>query len=185
VQALRQRQMRNFVCLLMLSQGVPMLLMGDEFARTQGGNNNAYCQDNELSWVDWGLAQKNAGLVRFTAHMIGLRKRHFALGREQFVSRVSWHGTKPGDPDWTGHKRTLAMQLHGAGGSPTFYVLFNAHWEPQRFLLPGVDGQHRWRRLVDTNLPAPDDIVEERNAVPLDPADHYVCAPRSTVVLMA
>jgi glycogen operon protein len=185
VNALRQRQMRNFLTMTLLSQGVPMILMGDEFGRSQQGNNNAYCQDNEISWVDWNLADQNAGLLRFTRMMIALRKKHFALSREQFVNRVSWHGTRVGDPDWTGNSRTLAFHLHGWHGRPDFFVMFNAHWEWQRFMLPPHDGQWRWRRLVDTNLDAPDDIVEELNAVALRPADHYVMAPRSAVILMA
>jgi glycogen operon protein len=184
VQALRQRQMRNFLALMLISQGVPFLTMGDEFARTQQGNNNAYCQDNEISWVDWGAAQKHAGLTRFTAMMIALRKRYFTLGREQFLSRVTWHGTKLGDPDWTGQSRTLALQLQGGQGQPHFHVMLNAHWEPHRFQLPAIDGHHRWRRVVDTNLPSPDDIVEEKNGVPLNPGDHYVVSPRSTVLLI-
>src|SRR5260370_5502252 len=97
--------MRNLLTLLFVSQGVPFLSHGDEFGRTQNGNNNAYCQDNETSWVDWSLAEKNAGLLRFTRLMIALRKRHFALSREQFVNRVTWHGTKVGDPDCTGQPR--------------------------------------------------------------------------------
>src|SRR5262249_51175742 len=94
VQTLRQRQMRNFTTILLLSQGVPLLLMGDEFARTQQGNNNAYCQDNEISWVDWALEKKNAGLVRFVTQLIALRKKYFAMSREQFMARVVWHGVK-------------------------------------------------------------------------------------------
>jgi glycogen operon protein len=177
--------MRNFLTLLMISQGVPSLLQGDEFARTQEGNNNAYCQDNEISWVDWNVADANADLLRFTRLMIMLRKKHFALTREQFVNRVSWHGTKIGDPDWTGQTRTLAFQLHGWHGHPGFYVIFNAHWEWQKFVLPPHEGQWRWRRMLDTNLASPHDIVEEMEAVPLRPADHYVAAPRSAVILIA
>jgi glycogen operon protein len=184
INALRQRQMRNFFTLLMISQGVPFILQGDEFGRTQEGNNNAYCQDNELSWVDWNLAEKNAGLLRFTRMMIALRKKYFALSREQFVNRVSWHGAQVGDPDWTGQKRTLAFQLHGWHAQPDVYVLFNAHWEWQKFCLPPHDGQWRWKRLVDTNLPVPKDILEEQDAVPLKPADHYIAAPRSAVILI-
>src|SRR5262249_40568259 len=120
-----------------------------------------------------------------TSLLIALRRRHFALGREQFVNRVTWHGTKPGDPDWTGQKRVLAFQLHGGAGRPHFFVLFNAHWEWQKIFLPPVDGQWRWRRLLDTNLPSPDDVVEEKDAVPLSPGDHYTSAPRSAVILMA
>jgi isoamylase len=114
-----------------------------------------------------------------------LRKKYFALGREEFVNRVSWHGTSVGNPDWTGQKRTLAFQLHGWQGRPHLYVLFNAHWEWQKFALPPHDGQWRWRRLVDTNLPVPEDIVEEAAAVPLQPADHYIAAPRSAVILVS
>jgi glycogen operon protein len=185
INALRQRQMRNFLTMLLISQGVPLLLNGDELGRTQNGNNNAYCQDNETSWVDWSLAQQNAGLVRFARLMIALRKRHFALSREQFVNRVSWHGTKVGDPDWTGQRRALAFQLHGWHGQPDLYVVFNAHGEWQRFNLPPRDGQWRWKRLVDTNLPGPDDIVEEKDAVLLRPADHYIVSPQSAVILIA
>lgn len=184
VNALRQRQLRNFLTMLMISQGVPLLLNGDEFGRTQNGNNNSYCQDNATSWVDWNLAQKNASLLRFTRLLIALRKKHFALSREQFVQRVAWHGTRVGDPDWTGQSRALAFHLHGSHNLPDFYVIFNAHWDWQRFFLPPPGGR-RWRRLVDTNLPMPEDIVEDRDAVPINPGDHYVVAPRSVVVLIA
>jgi glycogen operon protein len=171
--------------MILISQGVPFLLQGDEFGRTQNGNNNAYCQDNDLSWVDWGLAEKNAGLLRFTKMMIALRKQHFALNREEFVNRVSWHGTQPGDPDWSGLKRVLAFQLHGWHERPDLCVLFNSHWEWQKFNLPPHDGQWRWKRLVDTNLASPIDIVEEKDAIPLKPADHYFAAPRSAVILIS
>ena len=160
-----------------------MILGGDEIGRTQEGNNNAYCQDNETSWVDWTLAEKNAGLLRFTRMMIALRRRHFALTREQFVGRVSWHGTKVGEPDWTGQKRLLALHLAAAPGQPDLFALFNARWEWQKFALPPARG--RWRRLVDTNLPSPDDIVEVKDAVVLRPSDQYTAAPRSAVVLVA
>jgi glycogen operon protein len=182
---LRQKQMRNFMSILLISQGVPFITQGDEFARTQQGNNNSYCQDNEISWVDWSLAERNFGLLRFTRMMIALRRRHFALSREQFVNRVSWHGPRLGDPDWTGKSRTLAFQMHGWHQQPEIYVMFNAHWEPVTFRLPPHDGQWRWRRLVDTNLPSPEDIAEESEAVPLHPADHYVMSPRSTVILIS
>jgi isoamylase len=182
INAVRQRQMRNFFTMLLVSQGVPFLLHGDEFARTQRGNNNAYCQDNDISWVDWSLTRKNAGLVRFVRLMIALRKRHFALSREQFLNRVSWHGVQVCDPDWTGQSRTLAFHLHGRHVHPDLFVLFNAHWESRRFNLPPTNGQ--WKRLVDTNLPSPDDIVEEQNAVALRPADHYIMSPRSAVILI-
>lgn len=185
IQALRLKQMKNFLSMLFLSQGVPFLLAGDEFGRTQKGNNNAYCQDNETSWVDWELAERNAGLLRFTKMMIALRKRRFALSREQFINRITWHGSRIGNPDWTGQGRALAFQMHGWHGQPDFYVMFNAHWETQGFHIPPHDGQWRWRRLVDTNLPAGDDILEEKDAIPLRPADFYLVAPRSAVILVS
>ncbi len=183
--ALRQRQMKNFLAILMVSQGVPFLSQGDEFARTQNGNNNAYCQDNATTWVDWRLAETNADLLRFTRMMIALRSKHFALSREEFVNRTSWHGTRLGNPDWTGQSRALAFQMHSWHNQPEIFVMFNAHWEPQRFMLPNRDWQRRWRRLVDTSLLAPQDIVEDLDAIPLDPYDHYLVNPRSTVILMA
>ena len=185
INAVRQRQMRNYFTMLMISQGVPFIAHGDEFARTQHGNNNTYCQDNDIAWVDWNLMRKNAGLVRFVRLMIALRKSHFALSREQFVHRVSWHGLKVGDPDWTGASRALTFHLHGGNGQPGLYVMFNSHWESQRFNLPPHHGSWRWKRLVDTNLSSPDDIVEDQHAVTLHPADHYIMAPRSAVILIA
>jgi glycogen operon protein len=184
IYATRQRQLRNYFTMLLISQGVPFILHGDEFARSQRGNNNAYCQDNEVSWVDWSLTRKNTGLVRFVRMMIALRKRYFALSREQFVNRVSWHGVHVGGPDWTGQSRTLAFQLHGWHGHPDLYVTFNAHWESQRFNLPPHNGHWNWKRLVDTNLASPDDIVEETQDVQLRPADHYIMSPRSAVILL-
>src|SRR5262249_42903051 len=134
--------------------------------------------------VDWGLEKKNAGLVRFVTQLIALRKKYFALSREQFMDRAVWHGLKVNEPDWTGQTRTLALQLLPVPGQPAVHVLFNAHWEPKRFALPDIDGHYRWKRLVDTNLPAPDDVVEEKVAVPLNPGDHYIVSPRSVVVLL-
>lgn len=182
INAIRQRQMRNFLTLLLISQGVPFLTQGDEFGRTQQGNNNAYCQDSDLSWVNWELADTNAGLVRFTRLMIALRRLYFSISREQFNSRITWHGPK-GEPDWSNASRTVAFHLHGWQGQPDFYVLFNAHWESHRFNLPWQPGH--WRRLVDTNLPSPHDIVEEKDAVPLNPGDHYILTPRSAVILIS
>ena len=103
---------------------------------------------------------------------------------DKVVCRLTWHGTKVGEPDWTGLKRVLAFHLHGGHVQPDFYVLFNAHWEWQKFDLPPHDGQWRWKRLVDTNLAMPDDIVEQQDAVPLRPAGSYIAAPRSAVILI-
>ncbi len=185
VVAPRARQIRNFLTILLISQGVPFLSHGDEFGRTQQGNNNAYCQDNETSWVDWRLADGRQDLLRFTRMMIVLRKKYFALNREEFVNRVSWHGRRIGDPDWTGKSHALAFQLHGWHSMPDIHVMFNAHWEWQKFSLPPHDGSWNWKRLVDTRLPSPEDILEENDAVALDPADHYNVGPRSTVIVIS
>jgi glycogen operon protein len=182
VNVLRQRQMRNFLTMLLLSQGVPFLTHGDEFGRTQQGNNNPYCQDNEISWVNWKLAESNAGLLRFARMMIALRKRYFSISREQFTGRTTWHGPR-GEPDWSHPSRSLVFHLRGQSGQPDFFVIFNAHWETQRHQLPHYPGH--WRRLVDTNLPAPHDMVEESEAVPVNPGDHYLVSPRSTVILLS
>ncbi len=185
IQGMRQRQMKNFLTILFISQGVPLLLHGDEFARTQQGNNNAYCQDNEISWVNWDLAEKNAGLIRFTRMMIALRKKFFAVSLEEFVNRVTWHGTNVGDPDWTGRDRALAFQLHGWHDLPDFFVMFNAHNECHQFCLPPHEGQWRWCRLVDTNLPPPHDITEESEAIPVRPEQQYDVTGNSVVVLIS
>ena len=141
VNALRARQQRNFLALLFLSQGVPMLLAGDELGRTQRGNNNAYCQDNEISWLDWSLVSRNADLFRFTQRLIRFRKAHASLRRRSFFEdearpAVAWHGAKPGKPDWTPESRSLAMQILPAPNDETICVIAHAHWEPKAFELP-------------------------------------------------
>ena len=130
--------------------------------------------------MDWRLAEENTGLLRFTRMMIALRKKYFALSREQFINRVTWHGIKVGDPDWTGMSRTLAFQLHGLHRQPDFFVLFNAHWEWQKFMLPPHAGQLRWHRLIDTNLPTPEKTIVEGSwrAVRVRPVEHYNAALR-------
>jgi glycogen operon protein len=115
--------------------------------------------------------------------MVSLRKRFFAISRDEFIRRVTWHGPRLGDPDWTGKERTLAFHFHGWRGLPDLYLMFNAHWESQRFALP--QQHHPWCRLVDTALASPDDIALEENTVRLQPGDHYCLTPRSTVILIA
>jgi glycogen operon protein len=117
--------------------------------------------------------------------MIALRKRYFALSREQFCNRVAWHGTRVGDPDWTGQSRTLAFQMHGWHSQPDIFVMFNSHWEAKRFNLPPHEGRWKWRRLVDTHLPSPMDILDESEAVPLATPTQYTLAPRSAAILIS
>ena len=167
-----------------------MILGGDELGRTQRGNNNAYCQDNELSWVDWTLRQ-NDDLFRFVSRLIRFRKRHPSLRRRTFFEEgnsgppsVAWHGMKLGKPDWEPSSRALAMHLLPVGGDDDIYLIANAHWEPHVFELPRLPPGKSWRRFVDTRLEPPDDAAEP-DAEPVLPAQgSYAAGPRSTVVLV-
>jgi len=176
-----------------MSRGVPMLLGGDEFRRTQGGNNNAYCQDNDISWFDWTLADKNAGLVRFFSQMIALRKSHrsfrspdFYDGRVNERGRpdIAWHGCQLDAPGWTDpNARCLAFTLGGFDGDPDVHVMLNSCGEAYDFEIPTADGT-QWARLIDTFLPSPDDIVESDAAVAVDGATYNVQA-HSVVALIS
>jgi glycogen operon protein len=169
INALRERQVKNFAAILLLSQGVPMILMGDEVRRAQGGNNNAYCQDNEISWLDWGLVEKNAGLLRFWQRLIDFRKRHASLRRRTFLTGksnerglkdIAWHGCKLNDPGWNDpNARALAFTLAGFDGEEDIHVLLNTYWEPLDFDLPPLDGRG-WHVAVDTAENAPLDAAE-------------------------
>ncbi len=192
VDALRNRQVRNFAAILMLSRGVPMFVAGDEVRRTQGGNNNAYCQDNETNWFDWTLVDKNRDLLRFWQRMIEFRRNHPALRQRHFfcgavndrgLADVTWHGTKLGSPAWDSpDARTLAMTLGGFDGAPDIHVMMNMHWDALDFELPAVPGR-RWLRAVDTSLAPPFDIADPGAETPLSGAT-YFAQGRSVVVLI-
>ena len=162
---LRRRQVRKLIATLFLSQGVPMILAGDEFLRTQKGNNNAWCQDNEISWLDWSLGEKNADFLRFTREMIALRRRHPSLPPPlpRSTGDVIWHGTQPFKPDFSHTSRTSPLTLDGrkTGREPDrdFYMAFNASTEMLRFIIPPAPQGKPWRRVVDTALASPLDIV--------------------------
>jgi isoamylase len=189
--ALRRRQSKNLVALLMVARGTPMVLGGDEMGRTQNGNNNAYCQDNEISWFDWRLLQQNADLWRFTSEMIALRKRHPTLttdhgltGKhyEDLLSEgVSFHGVKLEEPDWGYESRALGIELHPADGDHAFYIIANAYAEAHSFELPKP---LRWRRLVDTSQDSPHDLLSEDTA-PMWESPTYNAAPHSVVILIS
>lgn len=192
LERLRDIQVKNFAAILMLSQGVPMLLMGDEVRRTQHGNNNAYCQDNEIGWFDWRLPEKNRHLFRFWKRMIAFRKQHSAVHRARYftgelnergVPDIAWHGTQAGRPDWSPGSRVLAYTLAGFDDQPDIHVIFNMYWEPLEFELPKVAGRG-WYRAVDTALESPDDICETGQE-PAVPGESYRAQGRSVVIMIS
>jgi glycogen operon protein len=186
----RRRHVRNLMVTLFVSQGVPMLMAGDEFLRTQGGNNNAWCQDNETSWLDWSLTVKNADFLRFARELIALRKRHPALRRRRFFhgADIVWHGTQPNKPDFSWTSKVLAFALDGrrTGREPDrdLYVAFNAWIDPLPFKVPVAPQGRPWRRVIDTALASPLDIVglDEGPQVPVHSV--YAVAAHSAVVLI-
>lgn len=192
VNCLRSRQIRNFGTLLMVSQGVPMLLAGDEIGRSQCGNNNAYCQDNEMGWFDWNRVQGNANLLRFFRLLIRFRHDHAILRRGTFsdrdnpkAPRIEWHGVRLHEPDWSHESRSLAMHIHGApeNRQDHIYLIANAHWEPHEFELPILPGW-KWARVVDTGLDPPLDIAEPDEPQILAGSQRYLVHPRSVVALI-
>jgi len=165
VVTLRQRQMRNYLTVLFLSQGVPMLLAGDELGRTQRGNNNAYCQDNAVSWVDWTLTGKESGLLRFTRELIALRKEFAVLRRTSFLTGqpgpdgrpdVTWHGPRLYQPEWGTAHQVLGMHL---AGERDVYLAVNGTDEALPFEIPQPGEGQQWRETVDTSRPSPSDFL--------------------------
>ena len=187
IEALRSRQVKNLLTITLLSMGVPMLLMGDEVRRTQYGNNNAYCQDNELGWFDWRLLETYADVRRFVELLIRFRQATAPLhdGIQSLTERleqvrIEWHGIKRYQPDWGDDSRTLALTLRSP--ERTLHLMLNSLWEPLDFELPQVEGG--WRRLVDTYQSSPNDIVLAEDA-PLLGGETYMVQARTTVLLVA
>jgi glycogen operon protein len=197
---LRRRLAKNHLCALLFSCGTPMLLGGDEFLRSQGGNNNAYCQDNATSWFDWERAAANAEMVAFTRKAIAFARAHPILQRRKFfagqdldadsVPDITWYGPDGGRAAWDDFEaRTLCYRLDGGEAGPglgkyfLFFVLHaDHHLEAVR--VPPLPPGYRWHRVVDTSLPPGEDFADPGLEVPLDPADAYLVNPRSTVVLL-
>jgi isoamylase len=181
VLALRRKQVKNFCCLLLLSNGIPMFRAGDEFLNTQFGNNNPYNQDNETGWLDWSQLQANQDIFRFFKKMIALRKSHPSLCRSRFWREdISWYGTGP-TVDLSPDSRSLAFCLHGASqADDDIYVMINAFWQELQFQIQEGPPQD-WLRIVDTSLLSPDDFSE--HGLPLQQSIYRV-APRSIVVLV-
>jgi len=194
IDRLRTRQVKNFFTATMLAVGMPMMLMGDEVRRTQGGNNNAYCQDNETSWFDWTLLAKRADVHRFVSLLNARRvlrdveheERRVALSQLICQEAITWHGVKLGEPDWRQFSHSVAFTVRSSLDRTRYHIIANAYWEPLEFELPSIadGGRAPWRRWIDTFLESPHDIVEWERA-PLVPRATYRAEPRSVVVLFA
>jgi glycogen operon protein len=194
IEQLRNQQVKNFLTVTMLSLGIPMFGMGDEVRRTQCGNNNAYCQDNETSWFDWSLVEKHADVHRF---VVLLNARRLLRDVEHERERVSlnqlirganktWHGIRVAQPDWADHSHSLAFEVDIRSQRIRIYLIMNAYWEPLVFELPspGEGWATSWRRWIDTSLRSPLDIVPWQTASEL-PGRAYLAAARSVIVLFA
>jgi glycogen operon protein len=192
VEELRRRQIKNFLTATVLSLGVPMIVMGDEVRRTQYGNNNAYCQDNEIGWFDWSLVARNADLHRFVRLLLARRvlrdidweRRRVPLNQLIEESEKSWHGVRAHQPDWCSSSHSLAFGAMLRRERLGVHFLWNAYWEPLDFELPPANGSMGWHRWIDTALNAPDDIVDWRAPIRVSGL-MYRAEPRSVVVLIA
>lgn len=200
IERLRNKQMKNLILTLLISQGTPMLLGGDEFRRGQQGNNNAYCQDNDISWFDWDSAMLNDRLITFTRRAIAMRKVHSAFRRSEFFQGekagsqpdIRWYDIDGSQPDWNNTSRFLAFTLGGENcinddGKPDndFYVAANTDRHDIMVTLPSLPNDKKWYRVADTSIEADDSIVERGRTEPLRSQGRYVVPAGSLVILMA
>lgn len=183
---LRERQMRNFHVALMVSQGVPMFLMGDEYGHTKKGNNNTWCQDNILNWFLWDKTEKNSSFFRFFKLMIAFRKKHALLSKAAFLTDqdIKWHGISAGMPSWGFESQFVAFVLKDNVYSKDLYIAFNAINKPASVELPPRSDGQLWHRIVDTQQTSPEDFIEEESSCPIT-SEHYVMAPYSSIIFKA
>jgi isoamylase len=200
INALRKRQMKNAVAMLMVSQGVPMILMGDEVGRTKQGNNNSYPHDNEVNWLDWRLFDSSADLFRFVRSCITFRKAHPVLRNDCYLRNedyvgsgyadITWHGTRAWAPDWSEGSRTLAFMLcgkHAKGGRDVddyIYVAMNMYWENLVFEMPGLPERMKWHLFADTGASPPADICEPGDERLLRDQERFAVGGRSVIILV-
>jgi len=194
IERLRNRQVKNFNTITLLAAGTPMLLMGDEVRRSQGGNNNAYCQDSRISWFDWDLLTKHADISRFVKHLIRARLRRdmpledqdLTLSQLLQQSRIQWHGVRLNEPDWGDESHSIALTAWSLRGRFVIHVMINAYWKPLEFEIPPVPEQFnkRWYRWIDTYRESPDDICTIDRACVIKDSS-YLVQPRSVVSLIA
>jgi isoamylase len=192
INQLRQRQIRNFLTLLFMAQGTPMLLMGDEIRRSQLGNNNAYCQNNDMNWFNWDDVEKEQDLLRFTQGLIHFTQDLKIFRVEQLLCVVQiwhsephlvWHGCRLHQPDWSENSHSLAFTLRHPDANEQIHVMLNAYWDALVFDLPRLDPHQRWHRVLDTALSPPDDFCYPESAPPVE-SYLYPVSDRSAVVLL-
>jgi isoamylase len=187
IEALRKGQIKNFLLTLFISRGVPMLLGGDEFRRTQGGNNNAYCQDNETSWHDWRCLESHREIFRFTRGMIALRSAHPVLSKEQFYTDadIHWFAPQGGLPDWADPKVKQFGCLIHEDERHALFLMFNAGDAAIDFSLPPVPPEARWYLAVDTSREAPGDMFAAIEGLLLEGSPTYHLPSRAGAILLA
>ncbi|MEB3282464.1 MAG: glycogen debranching protein GlgX [Lyngbya sp.] len=201
INQLRRRKMRNAIAILLVSQGTPMLLMGDEIGRSQNGNNNTYCHDNELSWMNWNLLESNSSLFQFVKNCIAFRHKHPVLrNRHHFQNQdylgsgyadITWHGTQAWNADWSNESRILAFMLcgkHARRGSvedSDIYVAMNMHWESHWFELPQLPAHKKWCVFVNTGCQPPQDSWEPGTEPKLENQSGLLVGDRSVVILVS
>jgi len=202
IETIRFRQMRNFITTLMISLGTPMLLGGDEIGRTQRGNNNAYCQDNEISWYNWSFLDENRDFFRFVKEMLAFRMRHPAFLRPEFfngkdgnynaIPDITWFDEHGNSPDWANIDKRIAYRLDGSKADTfadrddnDFYIMFNASKEGCPFVLAEAPRGKKWFRVIDTSLSSPEDIASPGLEQAIPSQNEYFVHDRTTVILMS
>jgi glycogen operon protein len=202
IEKIRRQLIKNFIATMMVSLGTPMILGGDEIGRTQGGNNNAYCQDNEISWYDWSFLKKNHDLFRFVREIIAFRLRHHGFMRPEFytgrdgsynaIPDITWFDEDGNIVDWDKIGYCMAMRMDGSKADiladkddNDFFIMFNGGNKKIAFSVCDPLGSKGWFRAVDTALPSPEDILLPGTEKPLDIPDCYVVRERSMVILIS
>jgi glycogen operon protein len=187
IESVRKRQIKNFLLTLLISRGVPMLLGGDEFRRTQGGNNNAYCQDNETGWHDWSCLERHSEILRFTRGLIAFRRAHPILSKEQFYADadIDWFSPQGGLPNWADPKAQQFACLIQEDEQRAFCLMFNAGVDAVEFGLPPVLPGARWHLAVDTSRETPQDLSAAGEEPLWEDPQTYHLSPRSSTILLA
>jgi isoamylase len=186
IEALRKRLIKNFLLTLFISRGIPMLLGGDEFRRTQKGNNNAYCQDNSVSWFDWSFVESHREIYRFTREMIAFRRAHSVLRKEAFYSNadVTWVGPQGGVPEWSNPAHSAFACLIFGYTEADLFLMFNAGEESVIFPIPAATGTAVWQLAADTSRSAPEDFSEVGQEPALQDQSRFRLGPRSSAILL-